>query len=301
MNDYSEETDTGEANRVPERQPDPAPPPEVDLERPRVARVYDYYLGGSSNWAVDREFGDRALEKFPLLREIALTHRVFLNRVVRYLTKRGIRQFLHIGAGAPAEGSTHQVADEVRQDAGEVPDVRVVYVDNEPVSVAHASMLLDSEGDPARHAIIEADLRNPDELWQKAVETDLLDPAEPVALLLVATLHIHQPDAVTQLRGWLPVGSYLAISHITDDGVPDELVEKLAELKRMYDEVSSSDVIWRSRADIEELLDDFLLVEPGWVWIPEWRTEDIGREVRTMTFRSPNESVIWAGVGKRVD
>jgi hypothetical protein len=278
------------------------------LTRPSVARVYDYFLGGTTNWAVDREFGDRVLARFPLLKDIALANRLFLHRAVRYLTKRGVRQFLDIGAGVPTEGNTHQVADDVRRDVGEVPDVRVVYVDNEPVAVAHAAMLLDSEGDPARHAVVEADLREPEALWQKALETDLLDPDEPVALLLIAILHVRQagpdgndmgPEAVARFRELLPRGSYLAISHVTDEGVPEELGDKLVELKRMYDESSSSDVIWRPRADVAALLGDFRLVEPGWTWTPEWHPEETGPDVRTVAFRSPNESVIWAGVGEK--
>lgn len=113
---------------MPETHADPVPPPGVDLERPSVARVYDYYLGGTANWAVDREFGDRVLARFPLLRDIAVANRLFLNRVVRYLAKRGVRQFLDVGAGVPTVGNTHQVADEARQETGGVPDVRVVYV-----------------------------------------------------------------------------------------------------------------------------------------------------------------------------
>lgn len=293
---------------MPERQSDPVSPPDVDLERPSIARVYDYFLGGTTNWAVDREFGDHVLARFPLLRDIALANRLFLHRAVRYLTKRGVRQFLDVGAGVPTEGNTHQVADDVRRDAGEEPDVRVVYVDNEQVAVAHAAMLLNSEGDPARHAVVEADLREPEALWQKALETDLLDPDEPVALLLIAILHVRQPgadgndigpDAVARFRELLPRGSYLAISHVTDEGVPEELGDKLVELKRMYDESSSSDVIWRPRADVAALLGDFRLVEPGWTWTPEWHPEETGPGVRTVTFRSPNESVIWAGVGEK--
>lgn len=293
---------------MPERQSDPASPPGVDLERPSVARVYDYYLGGTTNWAVDREFGDRVLARFPLLRDIAVANRLFLHRAVRFLTKRGVRQFLDIGAGVPTGGNTHQVADDARRDAGEQPDVRVVYVDNEPVAVAHAAMLLDSEGDPARHAVIEADLRDPETLWRKALETELLDPDEPIALLLIAILHVRQPgadgcdigpEAVARFRELLPKGSYLAVSHITDEGVPDELGDKLVELKRMYDESSSSDVIWRPRADVAALLGDFRLVEPGWTWTPEWHPEETGPDVRTVTFSSPNESVIWAGVGEK--
>jgi O-methyltransferase involved in polyketide biosynthesis len=294
---------------VPERAADPDPPKGLDLERPSVARVYDYFLGGTANWAVDREFGDRVLARFPLLRDIAIANRLFLNRVVRHLTKRGIRQFLDIGAGVPTSGNTHQVADEVKRDAGEAPDVRVVYVDNEPVAVAHAEMLLNREGDPGRHAVIEADLREPDALWQQALETDLINPDEPVALLLIAILHVHQPDAegndigpqaVARLRELLPVGSFLAISHSTHEGIPTEHREKLADLKRMYDESSSSNGIWRSHAEIEAMFADFRPVEPGWTWTPLWHPEETGATVRTVTFRTPNESAVWAAVGEKV-
>ncbi|HEX6355413.1 SAM-dependent methyltransferase [Actinophytocola sp.] len=292
-----------------ERHSDPVPPPGVDLQRPSVARVYDYLLGGTANWAVDREFGDRIIEKVPLVKDMALANRLFLTRVVRYLTKRGVRQFLDIGAGVPTAGNTHQVADAVKREAGQVPDVRVVYVDNEPVAVAHAAMLLDSDGDPARHAVIEGDLRNPDELWQKARKTQLLNPDEPIALLLIAVLHVHQPDpdgndigaeSVARFRDLLPRGSYLAISHMTADGVPETLVKKLLEIKRMYDESSSSDGIWRSRADIAAFLDDFRLVEPGWTWTPDWHPEESGPTKQTVTFGTSSESVVWAGVGEKI-
>lgn len=294
---------------MPDKYSDPVPPPGVDLQRPSVARIYDYLLGGTANWAVDREFGDRVLENVPLLRDIALANRLFLNRAVRYLTKRGVKQFLDIGAGVPTVGNTHQVADDVSQEAGQKPDVRVVYVDNEPVAVAHADMLLDSEGDPARHAVVEADLRDPDDIWQKAQSTQLFDPDEPVALLLIALLHFEQPDAdgndigpaaVARFRELLPKGSYLAISHITDDGVPEAFGKQLVELKRMYDASASSNIVYRSHADIAALLDDFPLVEPGWTWTPEWHPEETGTKVQTVTFQSPNEALIWAGVGEKV-
>jgi hypothetical protein len=281
----------------------------VDLQRPSVARVYDYLLGGTANWAIDREFGDRVAEKVPLVKDMALANRLFLTRVVRYLTKRGVKQFLDIGAGVPTAGNTHQVADAVQRETGDAPDVRVVYVDNEPVAVAHSAMLLDNDGDPARHAVIEADLRNPDDLWQKARETQLLNLDEPIALLLIAVLHVHQPgpngndigpESVARFRELLPRGSYLAISHMSADGIPDELAEKLLDIKRMYDESSSSNGIWRTRADIAALLDNFRLVEPGWTWTPEWHPEESGPTMQTVTFRTSSESVVWAGVGEKI-
>jgi S-adenosyl methyltransferase len=287
---------------------DPAPPQGVDLDRPSVARVYDYFLGGTANWSVDRRFGDQIIERVPLVRDLALANRVFLNRVVRHLVHRGVRQFLDVGAGVPTAGNTHQVADELDLEEGRTPTARVVYVDNEPVAVAHAELLLDKEGDDRRHAVIAADLREPDDLWRKARETELLDPSEPIALLLIAVLHVQQtdptgvdigPDAVARFRKLLPAGSYLAVSHATDDGVPPDLVASMAAIKQMYDASSSSNVVWRPRADIETLLGDFRLVEPGWSWTSAWHPEETGPGAPTITFPEPNYSVIWAGLGQK--
>ncbi|HEX2130162.1 MAG TPA: SAM-dependent methyltransferase [Actinophytocola sp.] len=287
---------------------DPAPPVGIDLDRPSVARIYDYYLGGTTNWAVDREFGDRALEKVPLLRDIALANRMFLNRVVRHLAGRGVRQFLDIGAGVPTAGNTHEVADEFALAQRRRPEVRVVYVDNEPVAVAHAEILLDERGDPNRHAVVDADLRDPDEVWATALDTELLDPHEPVALLLVAVLHVHQagPDgrdvgaeSVARFRELLPAGSLVAISHVTDDGVPAEGAGHVAELKRMYDASSSSDLVVRTRAQIAALLGDWPLLDPGWTWTPCWHPEETGPNVRTITFPTPSHALLWSGVGRK--
>lgn len=280
----------------------PAQPAGVDLTRPSVARVYDFYLGGTANWPVDREFGERVLDRFPLMRSAAFANRLFLNRVVRHLAKQGIRQFLDIGAGVPTEGNTHQVADEV------APDSRVVYVDNEPVAVAHGELLLEESGDPRRHVVIHGDLRQPDELWARAVSTGILDPDEPVALLIIAVLHVHQPgpdgedigaESVARFRELLPAGSYLAISHSTDDGVPAEISDRLAELKQMYDTSSSSDIILRRRPQIEALFGDFELVDPGMVWTPLWHPEETGPNAKHIDFESPSHAIVWAGVGRK--
>lgn len=287
---------------VSESRSEPTPPAGVDTTRPSVARVYDFYLGGTANWPIDREFGQRVLAQFPLLKDIALANRLFLNRVVRHLAKRGIRQFLDIGAGVPTAGNTHQVANEIAADA------RVVYVDNEPVAVAHGKMLLEEEGTPGLQAVIQADLRSPDALWEEAAATGVLDPEEPIALLLIAVLHVHQPGAggddvgaqcVARYRELLPPGSYLAISHLTDEGVPSELDAKLVELKRMYDTSTSSNVIWRTRAEIDAMFGDFELLEPGTVWTPEWHPEETGPNAKTITFDTPGHAAIWAGVARK--
>lgn len=283
--------------------------PGLDLERPSVARVYDYYLGGSANWAVDREFGGRVLERFPLLRNIAIANRLYLNRLVRHLTKLGIRQFLDVGAGMPTAGNTHQIIDELTAASGGTPEGHVVYVDNEPIAVAHAEILLGKEGNTDRHGVLKADLRDPDDLWRRAMATGLLDPDEPIALLLIAVLHVHQPgpdgvtdvgaESVARLRELLPVGSYLGMSHITDEGVPPEVGENLVELKRMYDTSSSSNAIWRSHEEIEAMLGDFEVLAPGWTWLTEWHPEETGPTAHSIVFPTPNHAVAWAGAGRK--
>lgn len=280
---------------------DPFPPQGVDLEHPSVARVYDWYLGGTANWAIDREFGERVLTTFPLLRPIAIANRLFLHRAVRHLAGLGVRQFVDIGSGVPTMGNTHQVADEV------APDSRVVYIDYEPVAVAHSQVLLEESGDPERHAVINADLRNPDQLWQRVVETGVINLDEPVGLLVIAVMHIQQigpdgtdigPQAIARYRELLSPGSYLAISQVTDEGVPDDIAGKLVELKQLYD-ASSSPVVWRSQADIRALFGDFELVPPGMGWTPAWHPEATGPTSPVIEFDRPNEAVIWAGVGRK--
>lgn len=277
-------------------------PPRVDLDRPSIARVYDFLLDGTANWAIDREFVRQALLRFPLLKDVAVANRMFVNRVVRYLARCGVRQFLDIGAGIPERGNTHQVADEVADNC------RVVYADNEPVAVAHAEVLLDKEGDPDRHAIINADLRCPDELWQEALATGLIDPGLPVAVLMIAVLHVYQPgpdgddigaQSVARFRELVPNGSYLAISHVTNEGIPPEFVPKIMDLKHLYDDMCSSDVIWRTRPEIDALLGNFRPIYPGMVWAPQWRPEESRPLSRAVAFASPNQAVIWAGVGQK--
>lgn len=277
------------------------------LARPSVARVYDYYLGGTTNWVVDRDFGDHVLDTFPQMRKVARANRLFLDRVVRFLTKRGIHQFLDVGSGVPGAGCTHRIADELADYHGREPDTRVVYVDNDPVAVAHAQLILDQEGDQGRHSVIEADLRNPADLWEQAVDTGLLDPNQPVALLLVALLHIEQPDAsgidigpesVAKLYERLPAGSYVAVSHMTNDGVPGEVSDQLLDLRHLYTPTCIS-VNWRSHAKIEALLDDLDVVEPGWQWVTEWRPEETGPSAPAVSFPTPAHAAVWAGVGQK--
>lgn len=271
--------------------------PGVDLDHPSVGRVYDYLLGGTANWAIDRDFGQRAREQFPVLADMALANRLFLNRVVRHLARRGIRQFLDIGPVAPAAGCTHRVADEI------APGCRVVYADNEPVSVARAEVLLDREGDPDRHAVINADLHDPDKLWYEAAATGIIDPDEPGAVLIIAALSMVSPGidsvhTVARYRDLLPVGSYLAISHLTDDGVPPELARRLTGFLRLCEDANNP-AMCRGRAEIKAMFGDFEMLEPGVVWTPQWHPEDEDPAGPAVPFETPSHAVILAGVGRK--
>jgi hypothetical protein len=274
----------------------------IDLDRPNVARIYDYYLGGNANYAVDRIFGETALTEFPFVRPAARANRLFLHRAVRYLVKQGVRQFVDVGSGVPTiGGSVHQMADEL------VPNAKVVYVDNEPIAVVRTQMLLEHNGDDRRHAVIQADLREPELLWHKVQEAGALDLRQPVALLLTAVIHLAQPGpdgtelgpaAVAELRELLPAGSYLAVSHGTDDGVPAHLADQLAEFGKMY-ETTATRVIWRSRAEIEALFGDFEMVEPGATWTPLWHPEEYRESAYEVDFAEPGESAVWAGLAHK--
>jgi hypothetical protein len=292
---------------VTESDEEPFPPPGVDLNHPSVARMYDYYLGGEANWEIDRQLADKILAAYPVVKPITRANRLFLHRVVRHLVKLGVRQFVDIGSGVPTMGHAHQIADSVAPG-----EARVVYVDYEPVAVAHSRALLREHGDEDRHTVIHADMRDPDRLWEKIGKTGVLDLTQPVALLLIAVLHFQQqpaegsatsedlgPSLVARYRELLPQGSYLAISHATDDGVPPEFAEMLAELKKLYDS-SSSPVGWRTRGEIAELFGGFTMVDPGVTWTPLWHPEEAAEGDATAPLAAPNESVILAGVGQKL-
>ncbi len=237
------------------------------------------------------------MKSFPLLAAVAKANRLFLMRTVRYLAKSGIRQFIDIGGGVPTLENTHQVADKV------VSDCRVVYVESDPVAVAHAEILLDQDGDPDRHAVVCADPGSPVELWERSCDTWMIDPHEPVALLLASVTDNFQiwrcggdlgANAVVRYRELLPVGSHLAISHITTDGVPNETINQLRALTELYSDSCKNKLTWRSRTEMAALFGDFELVAPGVVWTTEWRPDE------PAVLASPNQSVMFAGVGRKV-
>jgi SAM-dependent methyltransferase len=223
--------------------------------------MYDYYLGGSHNFAVDREAARQVIAAVPDAPLMAQANRAFLRRVVRYLTETGIRQFLDIGSGIPTAGNVHEIA----------VDAKVVYVDLDPVAVAHGREIL---GGSDRATAIQADVRQPDRILSHPDVRRLLDFDQPVAVMIVAVLH-YIADAddpaglIGRLRDALAPGSYLALSQTCGDGRgPDERLAS-EEVYRRADHPLHP----RTRAEIGRLFAGFELVEPGVVWVPQWRPD----------------------------
>jgi len=242
--------------------------PRIDTEKPHTARIYDYYLGGKDNFPADRRTAERAMESWPAVRTAVRENRAFLGRAVRFLVaEAGIRQFLDIGTGLPSANNVHEVAQ------GLVPSCRVVYVDNDPIVLAHARALLTSAPE-GRTAYIQADLREPEKILSDPVTRATLDFSQPIALMLVAVLHF-VPDSdgprpvMDTLLGALPSGSYLAASHVTPEHDP----VGVGGLARTY-QASGLPAQARAASDFAELAFRGLdLVDPGLVPVSEWRPD----------------------------
>ena len=243
------------------------PSTELDTQTPHPARMYDYYLGGKDNFEADRRAAEAAIAAYPALPLLARTNRAFLGRAVAFAAGQGIRQFLDIGTGIPAVGSTTEVARRV------APDARVVYVDNDPIVATHARALL--AGHPTGHTtVLQADLRDPDSILDAPGLKEAIDLAEPVALMLVAVLHFVRDEdgaeeIVRKLREVLAPGSVLILSHGSPDFVP---LSMSAEGTRVYSRASAP-LVLRERARVESFFGDFTLVEPGLVQLPLWRAD----------------------------
>ena len=253
----------------------------LDTGTAHIARVYDYWLGGKDNFSADRVAGEEALEAFPGLISSVRANRAFLARVVRYLARqRGIRQFLDIGTGIPASNNTHEVAQSV------VPRARVVYVDNDPMVLAHARALL-SSGERGATAYLDADLRDTGKIIEAARET--LDFTRPVAVMLVAVLHLirdaDDPAAIIgALMAAVPPGSTLTISHVPNDMHMGAMADMSERLNRLLSQPST----YRSRAQVAGFFDGLELVEPGVVPIQQWRP-DTPEEAEAV-------AAMWGGV-----
>ena len=280
--------------------PDPADPqaPEgVDLERPNAARIYDWFLGGTANWAIDREFGERAVKTFPTIKSIAQLGRQFLGRGVEYMARQGIDQFLDLGSGVPTVGNVHEIAVSVN------PDARCVYVDNEPVAVAHSQILLEREGVADRHAVLQGDLRQPGDIWPRALDTGVLDPKRPIGLIMCGVLYFVGPDEdapgiVRKYLSLLPSGSYFFASHLTLDGVnsPDE--DSREAIREQYKQ-SSTPFHHRTREEFTEFFDGLELVKPGVTWVPEWHPDEAASRLINRIAQDPSFSGGLGAMGRK--
>lgn len=258
-------------------------PEGLDVSRPSAARMYDYLLGGGHNFDADRRLAARVSGAHPGCWDIARLNRAFLRRAVLELSAAGVRQFLDLGSGIPTVGNVHEIAQ------GADPAARVVYVDHDPVAVAHCELIL-KDNDQAD--VVLADLRDPDSIMSSPTTRGLLDLDQPIGLLMVCAAHFIADDAdpvglLGRYREALAPGSYLALSHLTADSGATEM-DALVEVMR-----GSKDPIHpRSRERIIELFTGFELVEPGVVGIAEWRPRSLGDGGDL-----PERNQVLAGVG----
>jgi hypothetical protein len=267
-----------------EATPGPGDAPAFDTSVAHIARVYNYWLGGKDNFAADRAAAEQAMSAFPDIVLSAKANRAFLRRTVTYLARQaGIRQFLDIGTGIPSANNTHEVAQSV------APDSRIVYVDNDPVVLAHARALLTSKPGGATD-YIDADLRQADQILAGATRT--LDFSQPVAVMLMAILqHLSDEDdpyaVVGTLMAAVPPGSYLVLSHPAKDIHAAEMAAMAARLNQMMAEK----VTFRGEAEVAKFFSGLELVEPGMTNVPDWRPET--------EEEASSPAALWAGVARK--
>jgi hypothetical protein len=242
----------------------------VDTTRPSIARVYDYMLGGKDNFAVDRHASEMALRITPDGPEAARASRGFLRRVVRYLVaEAGIRQILDLGSGLPTQGNVHEIAHEID------PTVRVVYVDNDPMVLAHGRALL---ADADTTTVVQADVRDLETILDNGQVRSLIDFDQPVGLLLLSILHHvndrENPGAIAaRLREAIGSGSYLAIAHFRNPGDSHPTIARQAlQVEQIFNQTLGTGR-WRSQDEILAYFGDFEVLDPGLVPLQEWRPD----------------------------
>ena len=262
-------------------------PAGVDAGKASIARVYDYWLGGTHNLQADRDAARALMTVGPSARVFARENRAFLRRAIHCLADAGLRQFLDIGSGIPTQGNVHEIAQAA------VPDARVVYCDIDPVAVAHSRAILTGN---RQAAVVHGDLRAPRAILGSPEARRLLDFAEPAGVLLGAVLHFLTDDddpwqVVASLRDALAPGSYLVISHLTTEGSPPE---QSAALEKAYNRRVAARGTLRSRAAIERFFDGFEVLDPGVVFLPQWRPD-----AEPDPHQDPAQLFTLAGVGRK--
>lgn len=263
-------------------------PPDIDLDRASPARVYDYLLGGGWNFEVDRVMARQAIDRMPWVRDLARYNRQFLRRAVQFCAEAGVRQFLDLGSGMPTAKSVHEIARETD------PRCQVVYVEKEPVAVAHSELIL---GSVPGTGIINVDMSNTKAVLGDPVTTELLDFDQPIAVIMASSLHyvLDSDLAANVVADYLDAvvpDSFLVLSHISDnEGEGSQEIKRLVELSK----ATSSSGVARSREWISGLMAGLEVIEPGLVYTSQWRPESGRRPVVDM----PAHASLLAAVARK--
>jgi len=260
-------------------------PPGVNINVPHSARIYDYWLGGKDNFAVDRAVGDAIVKAIPAMRYMAGENRKFVHRAARDLVaKEGIRQFLDIGTGIPTRPNLHEIAQRI------APETRVVYVDNDPIVLVHARALMIST-EEGRSEYIAADIHHPRSILTDQVLRETLDLTRPVGLTLIAILMLLADEddpwaLVAQLRDAMPSGSVLAITHPTADFNPTAVAAAVAAATD-----AGMTLVPRTHDEVQRFFGDWDMLEPGLVPVSSWRPDE--------QVDNPETAYYWAGVARK--
>ncbi|HKR50672.1 MAG TPA: SAM-dependent methyltransferase [Pseudonocardiaceae bacterium] len=261
-------------------------PQGVDMTVPNAARVYDYFLDGAHNFAIDREMASKIQKLMPTVRDAARINRSFLRRAVLFMVDSGIRQFLDIGSGIPTVGNVHEIVQ--RAD----PECRVLYVDKESVAVRHSELILERND---RAAVIQANLRDVEGILDHPQTKRMLDFDQPIGLLMLALLHF-VPDSsgpvgiLARYRDRLAPGSYLALTHVTADNDPTGLIETTQLYQNTPEPLHP-----RSYEEVVRLFAGFELVKPGVVGSALWRTAGLG----DISDKPKANTLTYGGVGRK--
>jgi hypothetical protein len=264
-------------------------PQSIDTSVPSMARAYDFLLGGAHNFAADREFAAQVEQSLPGSRQMARVNRAFMARAVRFMLDEGIRQFLDVGSGIPTVGNVHEIVHDA------APGCRVVYVDKDPIAVAHSELILEHNENAG---VVGADMRDAERIFGAPQVRRLLDLSQPVGLLFLLVLHWipDEADPYGLLERYLkamPSGSFLAISHVTETSGREDIVEEMTGLVQRSR--SSEELSYRDYDDVVRLFGGLELVHPGVVGCGLWRPGgpgDISEEPESNT-------VIYVGVGRK--